>query len=215
MARPNIITRGTGLVGRLMVGLTNPILFFQGSGAPVDGTTGAGDANPGSEYTDRATGDVYKNIGTKASPVWLIASGGAQLRVATVALTNAQMLALRATPITLVAAPGAGKRLSLVGGTLNINATAGAYTESTANLAVRYVGASGVTVSQAIEATGFCDQAGKMHTDFLPKVDPIATEAQAVNQPFVLHNTGAGEWGGGNVANTGRVVIAYRVVPTL
>lgn len=216
MARkPNLITKGTGLIGALMIGTTAPTLLFQGAGAPVDGTTGAGDANVGSQYTDRSTGDVYINVGTKASPVWALTGGAALVRVASVLLTNAQVLALRATPPTLVAAPGAGKKLSFVAGSLNVNGTAGAYTESTANLALRYAGASGVQISQTVESTGFIDQAGKMHTDILPKLDPIATEAQAVNQPIVLHNLGAGELGGGNAANTLRATVLYRVVPTI
>jgi len=42
------------------------------SGAPTDGTsgTGVGFAGKGSTYTDTATGLIYVNTGTAASPVW-------------------------------------------------------------------------------------------------------------------------------------------------
>lgn len=136
----------------------------------------------------------------------------APIKRATVTLTNTNMLALRATPITLVAAPGANKRLVFVGATLKCTATAGVYTESSANMAVRYNNTTGVIVSQAIETTGFIDQVGAvMHSNAEAKIDGIATAAGCVNLPLVLHNTGAGEFGGGNAANTLVVVTTYYV----
>lgn len=215
MARKvNLITKGTAYVGALLFGRAGRYLLLDGTGAPVDGTTGAGDAGPGSRYTDASTGDTYLNIGTKASPVWVLVDGVSGTRFVSVALTNANILALRATPFTLAAAPGAGLRWQLLGGTINLNNT-GAYTESADNLAVRYVDGSGVIVSNAIETTGFVDQTGKIHTSITPKTDAIATEAQAVNKALVLHNTGDGEFGGGNAANAGRATLVLRAVPTL
>lgn len=41
-----------------------------GAGAPVDGTTGAGQSPPGSHYVDTTNALAYVNRGTKASPVW-------------------------------------------------------------------------------------------------------------------------------------------------
>lgn len=215
--RINIITKGAGLIGALLVGATTPYMDLAGIVAPTDGTTGtgAGEARPGSGYTNTATGDRYVNVGTQASPVWSLVGGPSVIRYATVAITNAQFLAIRATPVSLVAAPGAGKRLVFVGASLNLNATAGAYTETADNLAVRYIGTTGQIVSQAVETTGLIDQAGKMHSDILPKIDPITTEAQSVNAALVLHNTGDGEFGGGNAANTIRVTVAYRIVAAL
>lgn len=131
------------------------------------------------------------------------------IKQSTTVITNAQALALRATPITLVAAPGASKRLWFLSAAIKSDAAAGAYTESTANLVVRYVGASGVIASEAIEMTGFIDQAAIMHTQGRAKLDVIATVAQSVNVPLVLHNTGAAEWGGGNAANSVTVVCQY------
>lgn len=137
------------------------------------------------------------------------------IQYATVTLTNAQVLNLRATPISMVAAPGAGKRIQFLGATLNVDGTAGGYTEGAVNLAFKMVNGSGVAVSQTVETTGFIDVVGKAHTNALPLLDTILTEAQGVNVALVLHNTGGAEFGGGNAADTLKVTIAYRVVGTI
>jgi hypothetical protein len=133
------------------------------------------------------------------------------LNTATVTITNAQMLTLRASPITLVAAQGAGTVIELVGGQLFLDASGAVYTESTDNLAVRYVDGSGIQVSEDIESTGFVTVADEMATSVVAKKDAIATDAQCVNQVLVLHNTGDGELGGGNSANEMICKISYRV----
>lgn len=135
------------------------------------------------------------------------------IQVGNVALTNAQVLNLRATPVTLVAAPGAGKVLVFISAVLIFDYTA-AYTESTANLTVKYTDGSGVAVSQAIEATGFADATADTMTTALAKIDVIAAKTASENKALVLHNIGAGEWGGGNAANVIRVAVVYRVVTT-
>jgi hypothetical protein len=48
----------------------NGIFTVCGSGAPTNGTTGAGITGPGSTYIDTATGINYTNKGTLASPNW-------------------------------------------------------------------------------------------------------------------------------------------------
>lgn len=130
---------------------------------------------------------------------------------ASVTITNAEALALRATPKTLVAAPGPGLAIEFLGATLAFDWTA-AYTESTANLAVKYTDGSGVAVSQAIEATGFADAAADTMTNAQPKIDVIVAKTGCDNKALVLHNTGAGEWGAGNAANVIRVNVRYRIV---
>src|SRR5688572_10185170 len=75
------------------------------------------------------------------------------LKYAEVALTSAEILALRATPKTLVAAPGAGKVLEFISAHLYLDATATGYTETADNMAVKYTDGSGAAVSQTIEAT--------------------------------------------------------------
>lgn len=130
-----------------------------------------------------------------------------------VSITNAEMLALRATPKTLVAAPGAGKVLEFISAILLFDYT-GAYTETTDNMAVRYNNTTGVIVSQAIEATGFVDATADTMTNALAKIDAIASAAGSANLALVLHNTGDGEYGGGNAANVIRVKVNYRVWST-
>lgn len=135
------------------------------------------------------------------------------IQYAEVALTNTNMLALRATPITLVAAPGAGKVLEFISAVLIFDYT-GAYTESADNMAVKWGDGSGTIASQAIEATGFVDATADTLTVALAKNDAIAAKTACENKALVLHNTGDGEYGGGNAANVVRVKTAYRVHAT-
>jgi len=61
--------------------MANDVMELQGTGAPVDGTsgTGAGQAGIGSRYINLTTGDHYFNAGagTKASPVWKLVTRAA------------------------------------------------------------------------------------------------------------------------------------------
>jgi len=52
------------------VRMSHEVCILNGSGVPVDGTTGATFAEIGSMYIDRDAGNAYINAGTKASPVW-------------------------------------------------------------------------------------------------------------------------------------------------
>lgn len=127
-----------------------------------------------------------------------------------VALTNAEMLALRATPKTLVAAPGASKILEFISAVILFDYT-GAYTETADNMAVKYTDGSGAIVSETIEATGFVDATADTMTTAIAKADVIVAKSGSENKALVLHNTGDGEYGGGNAANVIRVKVAYRL----
>lgn len=52
------------------------LLSLNGAGAPTSGTsgTGAGTAGTGCIYHDTTDGNIYANTGTKASPVWQMAT---------------------------------------------------------------------------------------------------------------------------------------------
>jgi hypothetical protein len=161
----------------------------------------------------RATTDTLTNK-TLAAPVFSSSpTGDGVTQWAEVTITNTEALALRAAPKTLVAAPGAGKVLEFVSLQLFLDYTA-AYTESTANLAVKFENGSGAAVSQAIEATGFADATADTITNGLAKIDAIVAKTGSENKALVLHNTGAGEWGGGDAANVIRAKVAYRVWST-
>lgn len=186
------------IIAQLRALAKDDIFFLSGSGAPVDGAsgTGVGLAGKGATYTDASTGAMYTNVGTKSSPVWQIIGGYFAL-----SFTSTVVKALRATPQTLVAAPGAGKVLEFVSAELYLDyGGTNVFTESAANLAVKYNNGSGVQVSQTIESTGFIDQSADTRTVGLPKIDQIVAKTGCENLPLVLHNLGAGEIAG-NAAN--------------
>jgi len=151
------------------------------------------------------TGDLTGDVTTSA--------GDAPLRTATVSLTNTNIKNLRATPITLVAAPGANKVLQFVDAILELDAGSNVLSESSDNLAVKYVDGSGDAVSETIECTNFIDQAADTITNAIAKKDAIVANADCVNKALVLHNTGSAEFGG-NAANdaTLKVKVTYRVL---
>jgi hypothetical protein len=137
---------------------------------------------------------------------------GVELRWAEVSLSSGELLALRATPKTLVAAPGSGKLLEFLGGVLFLDATATAYVESSANLAVKYTDGSGAKVSDDIEATGFIDQTADTMTSIVPKTDAIVAKSGCENKALVLHNLGAGEYTTGT--GTMRAKVLYAIWST-
>lgn len=163
-----------------------------------------------SNFTDHETRIVAAETAIDALEAAAIADGA--LRWAEVAITSPEALAIRATPKTLVAAPGAGKIAEFVGMLLILDATATAYVESSANLAVRYENGSGAKVSDDIEMTGFIDQTADTMTTARPKADAIVAKTGCENKALVLHGLGAGEWTTGT--GTLRAKVAYRVVPS-
>lgn len=129
------------------------------------------------------------------------------VRYRDVTLTNAQVLALRATPQTLVGAPGANKVLEFISALIVASQAAGAWTETADNLVIRYTNGAGLAVSDVIETTGLFAAAIKA-TRARAAIDPIG---MLKNAPLVLHNNGDGEFGGGNAANSMRIRVFYRI----
>ena len=130
------------------------------------------------------------------------------IQMAEVAVTAAEMLALRATPKTLVAAPGAGYCLEFISALFIYDYTA-AFTETTDNLNIRFTDGSGVVASLTLETTGLLDAT----SDQIRTIKPLATDITPVaNSPLVLHNDGNGEFGG--TGSPCRVKVAYRVHAT-
>lgn len=133
-----------------------------------------------------------------------------------VALTNAEIKALRATPKELVAAPGAGKLLEFVSLMLLLDyGGTNVFTETADNLQVKYENGSGPAASETIETTGFIDQSADTWIEAKPATSAAKTKAATENKALVLHNTGDGEIAG-NAANNNlmRALVAYRIWET-
>jgi len=135
-----------------------------------------------------------------------VIEGRSNILNADVQITNAQLLAIRATPINLVPAPGAGKAIVVLGAQLYFD-SAGAYTVGTNDLQLEY--ASGADIAALIETVGFLDQA----TDQARYHAPAAgTQTPVANSAVRLINSGASEFTGGNAANTLSVRVLYTIV---
>ena len=123
--------------------------------------------------------------------------------------TNAEVVLMRATPLVCIAAPGANKSIIVDRVTIISDDAGGAWTESTDNLVLEYSG--GVDITAAIEATSLVG--GAVVIESYGVIDTVLVPA--VNEAVELFNTGDGEWGGGNAANSLTTVIAFHVIPTV
>jgi len=135
-----------------------------------------------------------------------ISTPAAQVQVATVALTTAQVLTLGTTPVTVVAAQGAGTVVVPVTayGSLTFNTTAYA---NAGVLNLSWNGANGITIanlsSNLIAAASQVAVAGGLS---------LATAAVAsfANLPLTVHSTGAVTLGN----SPWRLTVAYAVLAT-
>lgn len=129
---------------------------------------------------------------------------------ATGSLTNAQMLALRATPVSAVDAPGAGFYHEVLSFQMFFDYT-GAYTESDDNIGLLW-GTAG-TAAATIESTGFVDATADTASAAVVAAVSNLAKTAIDNKALVIHNTGSGELGGGNAANVMNYAIFYRTIP--
>ncbi len=123
--------------------------------------------------------------------------------------TNAEVILMRATPLVCIAAPGANKSIIVDRVTIISDDAGGAWTESSDNLVLEYSG--GVDITAAIEATSLVG--GAVVIESYGVLDTVLVPA--VNEAVELFNTGDGEWGGGNAANSLTTVIAFHIIPTV
>ena len=136
---------------------------------------------------DVKSGASLKLAGTALTPT--AANLNTQIRVASVEISSAEILALFTTAKELVAAPGAGNVLEFVSLLLAYDYNTTAYTVTSAtDLAVKITDKTGASVSTTRAVTGFIDQtADKLF--ILDKLE--ASVAPVVNSPLCLALAGA------------------------
>ena len=129
----------------------------------------------------------------------------------TVDLLNADILALNLTPYVVIPAPGAGFVTSVVNVQYYFNYT-GAYSSGPTAIRLFYTSRSaGAAASGSVATSGFLTASadGLRNSTGIPDdTNPIANAAVS------LQGTTATAFTGGNAANTLRVVVWYRIVPT-
>lgn len=216
----NKVTRGTAQCGELLVGGIGGVTgarLIPVAGYPVNGSsgTGAGRANPGSICVDTTNGFLHRNDGTLAAPIWTMLPATRSL-----ALTNAQIKAIRATPITFLAAQGVGRVIVPIAGMFSLiyggtNAFTGAAND---NLSLKLKDGSGaVLMSGAVQ--GFIQATTSSLSVMVPGLAVGATsnisKANGENQALVVHNQTAGEIAGNAAAdNTILVTVTFVVLAT-
>lgn len=139
------------------------------------------------------------------------------IKTATLAITNAQAKALRATPLTVVAAPGVGKMILPISASIElIYGGTNAFT-SAANDVLGLKWKDGTTTSLM---TGFVQALAQGVASafgvFLGLTASNVTKANTDNQALVVHNITASELAG-NAANdnTLNLVVKYTIQPTV
>lgn len=136
------------------------------------------------------------------------------LKTDTVAISNADIKALRASPKELVATPGAGKWLEFVSAELILDYGSNVLTESSDDLVIEY-GTSGVDASATVTANGFITSNADIIAYVPPKAIGAVISASLANNNLQLKNTGDGEYGGNAGADTVMTAkITYRVHAT-
>jgi len=203
------LTGGNGpfKVGALSVSKLG-IVQAQGSGAPVDGTSGtlAGKIALAGEYIDRVTGFPWTNIGTKASPKWSVLCFTQKFNI-----SSANILAMNGAAVVLMAAPGANRLILVDSITFIMTTTATAYANG-GTVQFQYHGTSTVVHTGTIPASVVTAGAGSSVTELGPLAGSNGTTVTAdVNLGIdITNNTAA------FITGTGTAVayITFGIVPT-
>lgn len=137
-----------------------------------------------------------------------VAITGGSLRVTSVTLTAAQVLAIFTTPITVVPAPGAGLVAVPVYGIFNYTQVTTQYTDGGGALVLQWPGGGGTQMNCSMTTNGFWNQAASRwgYADASRAAVPITS---VVNQAVqVKQNTANPTLGDGTVT----VTVAYILV---
>ncbi len=189
-----------------LTGGTDPEVTVESTTEGVSATLRGVPAN--TLLLSRTTSSMYRNTGTDDIPVWTQIDSGTTF-MTDVQLTNTQVVNLRGTPRTLVPAPGSGYAILLDAVYIVVDDTAVAWTESDDNLEVRY---EDTTAILTVETTGFL--AGGVDNRVQRPDHVTAGVALVENSAIQIKNSGSGEFGGGDAANTMSIRSLYTIVPT-
>jgi hypothetical protein len=132
---------------------------------------------------------------------------------ASITLTPAQIIALKATPITVVPAPPAGYVIELVSGGAYLAYGSAGYTASgTLTLQLKYKDGTGAAASEILPNTGFVAALASTAVG-IEKISTGTPVAKTVcdGQPLVIHQIGGSELASGD--SPIRIRVMYRVVP--
>lgn len=167
----------------------NKIYDVVNSGAPVNGTSGTGVnlAGPGSTLTDSLTGNKYMQVGTLASPVWVLTGGFSSAQQLSGTITAAQIISVaagnfgHANGVILVPASGAHVVNELVSVMMYYDFSVAAYTAG-GNITVN-LGAAGSPLTGLVSAANSVGAAADKVTQFnvLTTAGIVLTENTSLN----------------------------------
>lgn len=206
-----------------------------GSGVPTNGTsgTGVGLGGPGSSYTNIATGLVYFNTNTMASPTWsfggslsavtgdvtfngaaatitptLLKQTSGTISAAAIIGTAAGQLG-HANGVILVPAPGAGFVNELVSAIVTMVFGVAAYTVG-GNTTIN-IGGGGAALTGLISNANFIQVAASKCIQYVPlaAVPGVYTDNNPLNLVTSVAPTNPG-----TAAGTIKYIVNYRVVPS-
>jgi hypothetical protein len=134
-------------------------------------------------------------------------STGGGIQTATVTLSSAQLLSLRATPVQLVPPPGAGNVIKPLSITLQYKSGSAPYTAQDGSFAI---GTPAFVAAVQQPAVGFIDQASDQFAFLGGFGGAFGPRSSFENQPITVSQNGSAEW----TAGDGSVVISvtYTVV---